>query len=329
MSSKDKEVFPASKGSIDLLNIDYEDVLHLYRGWRHAEGQLKDKNKEMNALKARIKQLQDSHVKFRGQIQALESVKELTISLQAQLSVLQEENKQLVKEKVKFSETASQAEILLVEAENEHAELVSTIQQKDQEISLFRGKYEELSASHKELEFLASEEQTGRLAAESRLRLCEDTLGKLQHDHKELREKYDSAVGKMSQCDKELAQAAKNLSALTNEVSTISSIREKLVAAETEREILETDITRLLRLLDQFSSQSHNANGSAFAASWVDSDKMSFIGKSAYNNPDIMGDGESDDVRNPQALLSHLRRLHPADQDPYPLSNSLEVNNIY
>ena len=26
-----------SKGTIDLLNVDYEDVLHLYRGWRNAE----------------------------------------------------------------------------------------------------------------------------------------------------------------------------------------------------------------------------------------------------------------------------------------------------
>ena len=61
----------------DLHNVDYEDVLHLYRGWRKAEGALKEKNKELNALKIRVKQLQESHIKFRGQIQALESVKEL------------------------------------------------------------------------------------------------------------------------------------------------------------------------------------------------------------------------------------------------------------
>ena len=57
----------------DLTNVDYEDVLHLYRGWRKSEGALKDKTKELNALKIRVKQLQESHIKFRGQIQALES----------------------------------------------------------------------------------------------------------------------------------------------------------------------------------------------------------------------------------------------------------------
>ena len=86
---------PAGKSSIDLLNVDYDDVLHLYRGWRRSEGMLRDKNRELNAFRARVKSLQDSHNKFRGQIQALENVKELTISLQSQLSIMEEENQQL------------------------------------------------------------------------------------------------------------------------------------------------------------------------------------------------------------------------------------------
>lgn len=145
MTSKDFN----GKGTIDLLNIDYDDVLHLYRGWRHAEGQLKDKNKEMNALKDRIKQLQDSHVKFRGQIQALESVKELTITLQTQLSVLQEENRQLVNEKVKFTETTAQAETLLIDAEVEQREMANQIQSQEKVTAALQGRYEELARSHK------------------------------------------------------------------------------------------------------------------------------------------------------------------------------------
>ena len=54
----------ASEAEPDLHNVDYEDVLHLYRGWRKAEGALKEKNKELNALKIRVKQLQESHIKF-------------------------------------------------------------------------------------------------------------------------------------------------------------------------------------------------------------------------------------------------------------------------
>ena len=32
-----------NKSSIDLLNVDYDDVLHLYRGWRRSEGLSRDK----------------------------------------------------------------------------------------------------------------------------------------------------------------------------------------------------------------------------------------------------------------------------------------------
>ena len=65
------------KDSIDLMNIDYEDVLHLYRGWRRSESALKDKNIELAAMRESVSQLQEQHSKFRCQITALESVKVL------------------------------------------------------------------------------------------------------------------------------------------------------------------------------------------------------------------------------------------------------------
>lgn len=64
---------------IEPMNVDYDDVLHLYRGWRKSENLLKEKNKELNQLKGRVQQLMNSHIKFRTQIQGLENVKELTI----------------------------------------------------------------------------------------------------------------------------------------------------------------------------------------------------------------------------------------------------------
>lgn len=106
----------------DLHNVDYEDVLHLYRGWRKAEGSLKEKNKELNALKIRVKQLQESHIKFRGQIQALESVKELTVSLQTQLSTTQQENVGLVNDNKELKSLNAQAEEMLRERANQEAE---------------------------------------------------------------------------------------------------------------------------------------------------------------------------------------------------------------
>ena len=112
----------AREAEPDLHNVDYEDVLHLYRGWRKAEGALKEKNKELNALKIRVKQLQESHIKFRGQIQALESVKELTVSLQAQLSTTQQENISLVNDNKELKSLNMQAEDMLRERANQEAE---------------------------------------------------------------------------------------------------------------------------------------------------------------------------------------------------------------
>ena len=62
------------KNSIDLLNVDYDDVLQLYRGWRRSEGMLKDKDKELAAMYERVEQLQTQHSKFRGQMAALEGI---------------------------------------------------------------------------------------------------------------------------------------------------------------------------------------------------------------------------------------------------------------
>lgn len=61
------------------VSVDYDDVLHLYRGWRKAENSLKDKNKELNNLKEKVGLLQDAHNKFRGQMSQLEALKTLTV----------------------------------------------------------------------------------------------------------------------------------------------------------------------------------------------------------------------------------------------------------
>lgn len=79
--TKRKTTVSSSTNIMDIpLDVDYDDVLHLYRGWRNAENQLKDKNKELTIIKNRVKLLQNSHIKFRGQIQALDTVKDLTIT---------------------------------------------------------------------------------------------------------------------------------------------------------------------------------------------------------------------------------------------------------
>lgn len=43
---------------IDFDKVDYDDVLHLYRGWRRSDSDLKEKSKQYDILHERTLQLQ-------------------------------------------------------------------------------------------------------------------------------------------------------------------------------------------------------------------------------------------------------------------------------
>ena len=318
----------SGKGTIDLLNVDYEDVLHLYRGWRHAEGQLKDKNKELNALRNRVKQLQDSHVKFRGQIQALESVKELTITLRTQLAALEEENKKLAIENSTLSEVNNQAEELLLEGEDAAKKLTSQLNKMSVEFAELKGRYEHMHTSHSQLEELVSEEQSARLSAESRVKTMEQIADKLNTENREYKWKLDTAQSKLNQYDKDIAHAASQLSSLSEEVADMSGLREKVLLVEAEKDVLRGDIVRLLRLLEHYPA------GKGFLRQWQDSEGMSFVGSghlqeggkgrsipSAANGTEV---STGTDSITPQEL-NHLKRLHEVDRDTHIMFPTMEV----
>jgi chromosome segregation ATPase len=178
---------------IDLSNVDYDDVLNLYRGWRRSEGALKEKSKELNALKERMKNLQDSHVKFRSQIQALESVKELTISLQTQLSVIQQENNQLNIENRRLAQQRKEADELLsvkTKAEQESNRILRDLQL---EFGTLRSKYSDMQYAQQNLRIKLDEEQALRSAAEHRLQVVSDTADTLRREVKDSKAKLDTA----------------------------------------------------------------------------------------------------------------------------------------
>jgi hypothetical protein len=274
--TKKRRTMSDSGGTIDLLNVDYEDVLHLYRGWRHAESQLKEKNKELTTLKNRIKQLQDSHAKFRGQIQALESVKELTVTLKTQLAALEEENKQLVIENSTLSEVNNQAEELLIEGETTTHKLSSQLNKHSLEAAEYKGRCSQLLESQSELEKLLTEEQAARLAAENRSRSLEQTIEKLNQENRDYKWKLESSYSKMGEYNREIESASSHLAHLTHEISDMSSLKEQVSLLETEKTILKRDIIRLLRLLEHYPA------GKGFLKQWQDSEGMSFVGTHSY-----------------------------------------------
>lgn len=297
----------------DLTNVDYEDVLHLYRGWRKSEGALKDKNKELNALRARVKQLQDSHTRFRGQIQALESVKELTISLQTQLSTVQQENSQLVLENKELQELNKQAENMLHERAAAETQQNKAFRDVQIEFAMLRGRYEEIGISQKNLEEMAADEQVMRMTAEGRLNAAEDTISALREEIRGLRLKLDATSTRIHQSDQELAHASEQLSSLSREVSGLAKEREALATAEAESGVLKGDISRLLRLLEHFPA----AKG--FLTRWRDSDDLSFLGVPSagrHQHQDGLVYPLDDDLITPNEV-AHLKRVH--GHDPFPV----------
>ena len=207
-----------NKSSIDLLNVDYDDVLHLYRGWRRSEGLLRDKNRELNTFRARVKSLQESHNKFKGQIQALENVKELTISLQSQLSIMEQENQQLYRENKELTDLNKQAAILMEEKEAKEQDNNRELTILQMEHSKLQGRFDELTTAQNDLENLAADEQAARMSADTRLHTTESLLEEAREENKTLRNKLDQNTLRLSQCDQELAHASEQLASLSDEI---------------------------------------------------------------------------------------------------------------
>ena len=288
---------------IDLANVDYEDVLNLYRGWRRSESALKEKNKEVNNLRERMKHLQDSHVKFRSQIQALESVKELTISLQTQLSILQQENNQLNQENRQLTDRNRQAAELVAAktaSENETGKILKDLQH---EFTSLRTKYSDLTYTQRNLEAVKADEQAMRMAAEARVQANEDVIDNLRREVKEHKLKLETSASRMVQCDLELSHASDQLKNLSIEVANIAESNRKANSAEAEVSILKGDIARLLRLLEHYPA------AKKFVRHWQDSQGMNFVGMSSE------GDDEIEDILNMSGNRSHLTADHSGQDD--------------
>ena len=326
------------KESIDLMNVDYEDVLHLYRGWRKSESLLKDKDKELASLKQRIKQLQDSHSQFRNQIQALESVKELTINLQAELTNIQQENKQLVNENRELAQLNLQAEALLKEKEQQETDHTKLMKNVQIEFATLKGRYEETLKIQKELEKIATDEQAVRMSLEQRLRQGDQTIESLREENTLLKQKLETANHKLNQCDQELMHASEQLSSISREIIGVNNLKEQLSSAVAENGVLKGDISRLLRLLE-YSSATRD-----FIDQWQLSDGMNFVGfdrdpssvtrLTSGNSLDITSGLDLDhdfadetkyDITPSE--FAQLKRIH--GRDPFPMTNSYQEETEY
>eukprot|EP01038_Epipyxis_sp_PR26KG_P004052 gene4052-5794_t len=260
------------KESIDLMNVDYEDVLHLYKGWKKSEGTVLEKNKEIMGLKSKVKALQEATLKYRNQLNALELLKESIVSLEKNLVISQQENKHLIQENKELAALNNEAEQIL----HEKVQHEKTQQNKYKEIQLelatLKGRYEESTKLQKEYENLASEEQMTRMSTETRLKNSEEMIISLRNENRQLRQNIDANNLRMGQCDQEFAHASEQLAALTREVASLNQSKSELLSAETELSILKDNMNRLIRLME------HSPSTKEFFAYWQDSGGLTFTG---------------------------------------------------
>ena len=122
---------------------------------------MKEKTRELLLLKERTNKLQESHMQFKGQIQALESVKELTVDLQRALSETQQKNKQLSKENKELAGLNKHAEYLLKEKLLMEEQQAKKIREIQMEFANLTGRYEE-TLKRQEVRFARWQSPLGR-----------------------------------------------------------------------------------------------------------------------------------------------------------------------
>ena len=261
--------------AIDLENVDYDDVLRLHRGWKRAEAALKESQEELTALKIKTDQLQESHGRFKSQIESLESVKDFTVGLQSQMHSMRLDNAQLLKENKEINQTKAKYEQRL--QENEETETVrrKAVRDAQTEAEMIRIRYHEVAVSHKELENMLANEVAMKTSLEGRLMSSDDIIDSLRTENCSLRLKLDATVMRMDQCDQELNNAAQQLTDLSDDLNEANAGKEEMLTSEAEIGVLKGDISRLLRLMEHYPASRE------FLDRWYDSDGMSFMGMGA------------------------------------------------
>jgi myosin heavy subunit len=294
MSSKFSDILKAD--AIDMEHIDYDDILQLYKGWKKSESDLKEKTKQLQSVHDKVKSLQDSHFEFRSQIQALESVKELTLTLQNEVNGLKADNDKLVIENKELMELNAQAEVILRQKLQSESQQSKELQDCRRELESVRSKYDQLLKSHQEVDIVAADEQIARLTIEKKLEMANRTIELIKEDHRVLRNKYEVTSSRLMQCDKELAHASEQLGILSQEIANIQTTNDKLSISEAEVSVLKADIARLVHLLEFYPPLR------GFMKRWYDSEGMTFMG--------LSGDIYQDDNGRDQSAINYLSGLY-------------------
>ena len=299
--------------SLDLLNIEYDDILHLYRGFRKTEGLLSDKSKEYESLAKQYETLQQNFDHCQDKLKSLESLRDNTHQLESQVLQLHQQNEQLVFENNELAQISIQAEEIVREKISMEEKHVREIEEMRCTISELQNKYDELCKSKYSVDQALEEVLHDKESMTQQLHEAEDLSEMLKEENFILRKKLETARDKLSACDKDLTLASEKLLELSTEVASVAQTEATTQLNSTENALLKRDISRLLKLLENYPA----AHG--FLSHWRDSGGMSYIG------PLSMAELRATVVLDQKQTLQSIQTNHPGPKHDFPVPYTLEV----
>lgn len=260
---------------LNLESIEFDDVMHLYRGWRKAENGLRDKVREVNLLRERLQKQDEMIGQQRGRIKALESVAELAGNLQVQVTTLTQENLRVIEQNRELAEINISAETLLHDKISGEYNQNETVKSLRTDLMIMQGRYDESFETRKHLESLLNEEQLAKEKLNNQIKVNFETMDTLREENKSLRIRVDSLTQKNRQCDRDLEHAMEQLNTLSRDIANMRKRKDDISTAEAEVELLKADIGRLVKLLHHYPSSSY------LLKCWQEeSQGLSYVGKS-------------------------------------------------
>jgi DNA repair exonuclease SbcCD ATPase subunit len=323
----------------DIFKMDHNELLKMYRNWKKSESVIKFKNDEIKMLKNNSKYFEDSNIKLRGQVQALESVRDLVSTFQIQLSSLREENLQLKKENSELMELNQQVEFTLNQRLVDENHQIQQLTLVHENFKTLAEKYEKLEKSTKENSSNNVQEKVHNQSLETEIILLQTKLNQSKKEIYELNEKLSTANNRLTECDKELAHASNQLYNLSLEISYYTQTQKESSCNQWEIELLKNDISRLLKLVV------HIPASSEFLKCWQDNQALSYIGGQSdpeniniksFLNSSIHHDHDDECfIRHwneagfaSSSELSHLKRIHYTSDVPSSIDLPTSFNVI-
>lgn len=287
--------------SLDLLNIEYDDILHLYRGFRRAEGMLQEKTKDFETLRKTHKDLRDFFEKMSDKLKSLEDLTDSTLRFELEIRELQLKNQELAAENQSLLQLKGQAEETLQQKVKEEEKGLTILRAKKEEIDTLEGQMNDLKRENFTLRQQLEQKDSDLTALERRSQELFVRNDHLEEINFKLSKKVDKLENKLRGCDQDLGMASEQLLKLSEEVSHLAAKEVNKTVSITENAMLKRDIRRLLKLLENYPS----ANG--FLLQWKDSgdDGMSYIGPLTYS--ETMS--SSAQLKEKSLLIQESRRI--------------------